>query len=759
MKSKKLQKLLAACLCLALVFSMGSLTVFAEGEDVWQAGENTYATFAEALAANEGSEASVTLLKSTKESIQIPEGKTVQLNLSDGVTLTNADGAHTITNNGTLTISGNGTVDNVSHGRAALVNNGTATLKGGTFTRSKEAGTSPSNNGGNSYYVIQNVGQKMTIGSGVTVKANGGYSSLVANGYQNGSGKTNNPSLLITGGTFSGGINVVKNDDRGTLTIEGGTFSNTYGPAVMNWNVATIKNGTFTVNNTASCVFTNGYLDNGYDQGQLTITGGTFNAANNGAGALYGYGSGTQKGGYTKISGGTFHGQFPASTSAYANAPVVSGGTFSANSGVEDYVDSSMTAVPDANGNLIVGAEEEVAVAKIGTKTYASLEAAVKDAKNGDIVELMQNAAGSGIQIPSGTNITIDFKGHTYTIQAPTVGSSGTETNGFQLLKDSTIVMKNGTITSSVARILIQNYCDLTLEDMTLDGSKLAGSNDYVLSNNHGTTRLTGNTSITAKEGDVAFDVCYWSPAYADGVTVIVDTTGTITGKIEYSTYGSSTPENTAANSALIIKNVNHVGTISAVAEGVNIAISGGTFSEAVKEEYCAEDFHPIDNGEGGFSVHQHEWAAPAEENRIEATCTQDGSYDLVVRCSKCGEADPTKTQHITIPAGHTFGTEWIVDGENHWHACVCGEKADTAAHTFGNWVVTREATAEQTGMREKTCSVCGYKVTESIPATGNTDAPKTGENSALVLWIGLFVLAGAGLAGTILHVKKRKAN
>ena len=95
MKSKKLQKLLAACLCLALVFSMGSLTVFAEGEDVWQAGENTYATFAEALAANEGSEASVTLLKSTKESIQIPEGKTVQLNLSDGVTLTNADGAHT----------------------------------------------------------------------------------------------------------------------------------------------------------------------------------------------------------------------------------------------------------------------------------------------------------------------------------------------------------------------------------------------------------------------------------------------------------------------------------------------------------------------------------------------------------------------------------------------------------------------------------------------------------------------------------------
>ena len=61
--------------------------------------------------------------------------------------------------------------------------------------------------------------------------------------------------------------------------------------------------------------------------------------------------------------------------------------------------------------------------------------------------------------------------------------------------------------------------------------------------------------------------------------------------------------------------------------------------------------------------------------------------------------------------------------------------------------------------MREKTCSVCGYKVMESIPATDGTDTPKTGENSAIALWIGLFVLAGAGLAGAILYVKKRKAN
>ena len=84
----------------------------------------------EALAANRGSEAQRYTAQEHKGKHSDSGGKTVQLNLSDGVTLTNADGAHTVTNNGTLTISGNGTVDNVSHGRAALVNNGTATLKG-----------------------------------------------------------------------------------------------------------------------------------------------------------------------------------------------------------------------------------------------------------------------------------------------------------------------------------------------------------------------------------------------------------------------------------------------------------------------------------------------------------------------------------------------------------------------------------------------------------------------------------------------------
>lgn len=181
-------------------------------------------------------------------------------------------------------------------------------------------------------------------------------------------------------------------------------------------------------------------------------------------------------------------------------------------------------------------------VASVDGVEYSTLQAAVDAAEDGATIALLKDASGSGVKVQSGKHIVIDFSGFTYEIVAPTVGSEGTETNGFQLLRDSSIVMQNGTITSSAAKILIQNYSNLTLHNMNLDGSKLVGSNDYVLSNNHGTTKLTGQTSITAKEGDVAFDVCYWSPAYADGVKVIVDTTGTVTGKIEYSTYGASHP-------------------------------------------------------------------------------------------------------------------------------------------------------------------------------------------------------------------------
>lgn len=170
--------------------------------------------------------------------IVIEKNQVLTLNLN-GHTLTNTDGRHTIENHGTLTIEGNGTVDNISHGHAAIYNypEGTVILNGGTYTRSKEAGSDANTSGGNSWYTIKNYGT-MTINDGVTVnqgaEGNGKYSSLIANGWYDisKSPANNEPEpingqtakLTINGGNLSGGLWVVKNDDNGETIINGGTI-------------------------------------------------------------------------------------------------------------------------------------------------------------------------------------------------------------------------------------------------------------------------------------------------------------------------------------------------------------------------------------------------------------------------------------------------------------------------------------------------------------------------------------------------------
>ena len=66
----------------------------------------------------------------------------------------------------------------------------------------------------------------------------------------------------------------------------------------------------------------------------------------------------------------------------------------------------------------------------------------------------------------------------------------------------------------------------------------------------------------------------------------------------------------------------------------------------------------------------------------------------------------------------HEFSDSWSKDGTYHWHAATCEhttEVSEKAEHTFGNWTTTKEATEEAEGSKERTCTVCGHKVTEVI--------------------------------------------
>ena len=380
------QRILAILLSLTMMFTLVP-TAMAEGETaVAKVGNDKYETLQAAVNAATTENSTVTLLKDVTEDIMIPAGVTAMLDLS-GKTLTNKAGKHTITveNGGKLNISdsvGTGVVDNTSHGKAAIYNKGEVTLNGGTFERSAEKGTYfPYRDGGNSWYTIANYGT-MEINTGVTVENAGGYSSMICNGGD----VTADCNLTIEGGNFAGGVNTVKNDSFGVLTINGGNFSNTAQYVIMNWNKAEITAGTFQTLDTASAVlFTSAYGADDNTVGKLTISGGEFKHASNTQEMIVDHYDGSNSG-----------------------AAAVTGGRFDAD--ISKYIPSDY--VQSADGTVEKLGESN-AVAKVGDTYYKTLADAVTAADNATVTLLKDVTAN--VTIPADKTITLNLNGMTLT--------------------------------------------------------------------------------------------------------------------------------------------------------------------------------------------------------------------------------------------------------------------------------------------------------------------------------------------------------
>ena len=230
--------------------------------------------------------------------------------------------------------------------------------------------------------------------------------------------------------------------------------------------------------------------------------------------------------------------------------------------------------------------------AAIGTTHYDTLKAAVAAVEAGGEVTLLKDVPdGVGIgtyanpsegQIQS-KSFTINFDGKTYTLKSEPVGSDNTETQGFHLewAGESnaipSVVFKNGKIDVAEDRdanmmMAIQNYCNLTLDNMIVDGTNLAhgwGSNGntytYVTSNNCGNTTIK-DSAILAEEGSVAFDIDGDRGSYS-AASVRVSGDSVIDGRFEVS------DQNNKRNT---------------------LAVSGGAFTEDMtteeNEKYIAED-------------------------------------------------------------------------------------------------------------------------------------------------------------------------
>ncbi len=172
------------------------------------------------------------------------------------------------------------------------------------------------------------------------------------------------------------------------------------------------------------------------------------------------------------------------------------------------------------------------------------------------------------------------------------------------------------------------------------------------------------------------------------------------------------------------------------------------------------------------------------------ATHTVNGNIEYYT-CSVCGKlfADANASREISltdtvIKGEHSYG-EYKSDASSHWKECSCGDVTEKAAHSFGAWSVTKEATATENGTEERSCTVCGYSEKAEIPALGEdtsdvsdvsdvSDAsdvsevsndsseitsPPTGDTSYMLLLIMLTLVSAVATGTLAVFIRKKRAN
>ena len=152
--------------------------------------------------------------------------------------------------------------------------------------------------------------------------------------------------------------------------------------------------------------------------------------------------------------------------------------------------------------------------------------------------------------------------------------------------------------------------------------------------------------------------------------------------------------------------------------------VSGEWQGSAILKDFNAE------NGTGAFAFAENtpvNGAVLKLSFKISETAAT-GDYPVscnVVAKQKADGAEKEITVTVTpgkvtveaAPHVHDFSV-LKSDETYHWYECAngCGTTSGKAAHTYGEWTVTKPATETEEGEKERVCSVCGFKQTETIP-------------------------------------------
>lgn len=667
-----MKKLLSTIMAVVMLLSLMPMAVAEEETAKWsetkteksvaQVGDMFYETLADAVASVpvDGTETTITLLNNAEVEnyIAINGGKNIVLDLNGHDVVHNGNYLFDVYN-AKFHVTGEGTLfENVKDGYAPIIARGSATDTA-------------------DYTVI-------TIDKGVTLK--GDYTGIfvakdAGNGYHNYGLVINMFGTIDMGavtdgyhysGMYVNGSNTVSDGNVMTINLGGATIKNCAGTGIYaagyaKWN---ITNSSITSGNTGIEI----------RAGELTVNGATV------------VGNGVPTGVTPNGNGSTTDGAGIAVAQHTTKLPIkvtINSGDISGYSALyqsnpqENDAESVKKVSVAVNGGTFkainggtCGVYSENNCVTISGGAFTDLASAVKYATDGATITLAGDANGNGVVFAEGRfatkGLTIDFNGHTYSVGGVLVGSTGTGTNAFQLLKGNKITFKNGTIAGvtegtkpaedtpnwhGAPAIVIQNYCDLTLDNMTVTGGD---ETVYTMSNNNGNVTIKDTTINKGGAkgygyGPFAFDVCRYSEYPAVSVTVTGDSV--INGDVEVSgTIGEGQSRQLTINSGMFN------GKFVVANEPANITISGGAFNVAPDAKYLAEGMIVVPGvKDAPYSVQPAK--RTNEEENTETEVKVDGDNVTVTVTDKTTGTTTETVTDTTTGAKTETKTETKVEG------------------------------------------------------------------------------------------------
>ena len=558
------------------------------------------------------------------------------------------------------------------------------------------------NSGVSSHYVIDVQGDGwLTFESGTVKNGSGAGGTKGASLVRVGDDSVAKyPGLNIKGGTFTQDNFIVIKVDRGDLFLNGGTLNSANSYAVENWHRATIKGGTVN-GNVSSWTYSSGL------NSELTINGGTVN----GNVESVSYDGAEGKLAKVAITGGTVNGTLSTKRYGEEAAPSkdmatieVTGGTFS--SDPTKYVVEDSAVTNNSDGTFGVA---KAYLAKVGDTSYYTMDDAFKaQTASGEPIVLLRDYT-TGSTFNSGSiNRTVDLNGHTWTCTGTDANSAAFEIN----YSNASLTVKNGKIVSSQLVGLIPSAMggtikydnsSLTFENVEMSTTATSGietngnnTNDSVTLKNSTLNVPNGfgiyfpssgsltidNSTINAKTMGV--QVCAGNLSINAGSTITVsggpvvktENDGaiqdgaaiSIVNRTGYKGLGDITVTGgtfTAKSGNAAIKAYNWDNTTKkedTFTASDKVSISGGTFSSAVKPEYCAPGFVPKANSDGTYGVTRHSSGSSSYDPTYSVSTpskTENGSVTVSPKSASKGD---TVTVTVKPDSGYVLETLTVTD-------------------------------------------------------------------------------------------------